>query len=248
MSAELACLKCGAMGIQAIGTGQYRCDQCGALMGIFAGTARCPRCQNAVLGEAAFCHTCGAALQHQVTLLSPCPACSQQVPGGSRFCPYCGTTIPQPEPDGSAYPWSDSSAPVTGRYRESDGCPSCGRTIGPVARSCPYCGVDVEAFIAKLRQQTLAKLDQYDQADQEQRQRESARQKGLEAAGQQLGRSLKLAANVLVLMLMGLLLVSTIVGMAYGEEITPSFLLKTGLYALFAMLALLQIYRFGLRE
>jgi predicted RNA-binding Zn-ribbon protein involved in translation (DUF1610 family) len=111
----------------------------------------------------------------------------KHVPSSSFFCPYCGAAIPRPELAESTYTWSDSSAPATGRYRESDGCPSCGRTISPAAQVCPYCGVDVEAFIASLRQQTLHKLDQYEQAEQEQRQQERERLERQKANAQQSG-------------------------------------------------------------
>ncbi|MBN1888601.1 MAG: zinc ribbon domain-containing protein [Thermoflexales bacterium] len=250
MDTGLRCLKCGAEGVRAIGAGQYRCSQCNTLLGLFgAGVVKCPRCQNAVLNEAAFCHMCGAALQ-RLAVLNPCQACGQQVPRGSLFCPYCGTAIAQPGPAESAYTWSDSSAPLSGRYRESDGCPSCGRTIGPTAEVCPYCGVNVEAFIMSVRQQTLSKLEQYERVEQEQRQRESVLWQKQEAKARAIWRLILPIGGVSLLMISGFALVYTIARLSAGEADLVSLLLTAPLVLLLIMSigSLMLLRRFSPRK
>jgi hypothetical protein len=235
MDTALTCLKCGATDIQAVGAGQYRCSQCNTLLGLFgAGAAQCPHCRNAVLSEAAFCHMCGAALQ-RLAVLNPCQACGQQVPGGSLFCPYCGAGIAQPELAESVSTWGDSSAPVTGRYRESDGCPSCGRTIGPTAPVCPYCRVNVEAFIASLRQQTLPRLEQYEQTEQETRRRERSQWERQELEAAATWRMI-LLLGILILMMGGSLAVLVVISRAQSAELAvPSLLLPTWILALLGL-------------
>ena len=161
MITKLTCPKCGATDVQAAGEKQYRCVQCGAALGLYplpsTGAIHCPQCRATVLGNALFCHQCGASVQ-TFFAAQLCPACGQLMPAASSFCPYCRTSIVSPEGE-----MSHESV----RRHESLGCPACGRDIGPIAQVCPYCGVNIEAFLAPLRRQAMDNLAKKDKEDQE---------------------------------------------------------------------------------
>ena len=161
MITKLTCPKCGAANVQAADEKHYRCSQCGTALGLFPlpGTSKihCPQCGAIILGDALFCHQCGASVQ-TLSAVQPCPACGQLIPAASSFCSYCGTHIAQPEGE---------TPRENIRRRESPGCPACGRDIGPMAEVCPYCGVNIEAFLTPLRRQAMDNLAKKDKEDQE---------------------------------------------------------------------------------
>jgi RNA polymerase subunit RPABC4/transcription elongation factor Spt4 len=154
---KLTCPKCGTADVQAADEKHYRCTQCGTALGLFPlpgiSAIHCPQCQATVLGDALFCHQCGASVQ-TLSTIQPCPACGQLMPTASSFCPYCGTRVAQPEGE---------TPRENIRRRESLGCPACGRDIGPMAEVCPYCGVNIEAFLTPLRRQAQNNLPKFDQ-------------------------------------------------------------------------------------
>ncbi len=161
MITRLTCPKCGTADVQATGERRYHCAQCGTALGLYplpsAGAIHCPQCRATVLGDALFCHQCGASVQ-TFFAAQPCPACGQLMPAASSFCPYCRTSIVSPEGE-----MSHESV----QHREPLGCPACGHDIGPTAQVCPYCGVNIAAFLAPLRRQAMDNLAKKDKEDQE---------------------------------------------------------------------------------
>ncbi len=161
MTTKLTCPKCGAADIQATDEKHCRCTRCGTTLGLFllpgVSAIHCPQCHATVLGDALFCHQCGASLK-SLSTMQPCPACGQLMPTFGSFCPYCGTYVARPE---------EQTPREKVRRRESPGCPACGRDIGPMAEVCPYCGVNIEAFLAPLRRQAMDNLAKKDKEDQE---------------------------------------------------------------------------------
>lgn len=193
------CPECGSDAVQPVGENRYRCVQCGAWLGAqllpAAGAIRCPVCQAVAFGDAPYCYQCGAELrpvQSFVTLRS-CPACEQFVPARAVYCPYC-----RAEMTAAGMTVAIDSA---GPQRESVGCPACGRTIGAAARVCRYCGVNVDEFIANLRQEGLERLERAEQADAAERQR---RHRQGELDSRKPGLALGLAL-VVVLVVLGAL-------------------------------------------
>jgi hypothetical protein len=168
----LICPECESANVQPVGEKQYCCQDCGVLLGqyLLPGNTlyHCPKCRAIVLPDAAFCHQCGAELTVLQSLLAlkPCPACGRLIPISGSYCSYCRASIVPVHAQDSM---TDEGA---GRSRESVGCPACGRTIGRTAAVCRYCGVNVQEFIASVRQAGLNNLETFDQRfDQERQQR-----------------------------------------------------------------------------
>ena len=165
MTTKLTCPKCGAADVQAVDEKHYNCTRCGTMHGLFplpgSSAIYCPQCRAAVLGDALFCHHCGASVK-SLSAIQPCPTCGRLMPTASSFCPYCGTHVAQ----------SEGETPRENiRRRESLGCPACGRDIGPTVEVCPYCGVNIEVFLAPLRRQAMDNLARKDKEDQESKRR-----------------------------------------------------------------------------
>ena len=156
----LACPKCGSTDVQPAGAEQYRCAQCNSTLGLYPlpGTSQafCPQCRAPLVQDALYCHQCGAWAQTLVAV-RPCASCGRTAPITGSFCPYCRAPISLPEESGQLGEWAL-------RHRETAGCPACGQTIGPTAQTCPYCHVNVEAFLAPLRQQAMSGVAAFDKA------------------------------------------------------------------------------------
>ncbi len=163
------CPECSSASLQAAGEKRYRCIDCGALLGqhLLLGNSldHCSKCQAIVLPDAVYCHQCGAELPVRQALLAlkSCPACGRLIPASGSYCSYCRASTVPTNTDASL---ADEDA---GRYRESVGCPACGRTIGNTAAVCRYCGVNVQEFIARVRQAGLNNLEAFDQRLEQER-------------------------------------------------------------------------------
>lgn len=187
------CPECGSDAVQPVGERRYRCAQCGALLGaqLLSGNAsRCPVCRTVAFSDAPYCHQCGAELQpvQSFITLRSCPSCEQLVPARGAVCPYCRAEIVAQGTVASAAP-----------QRESVGCPACGRTIGQAAQVCRYCGVNVDEFIANLRQDGLERLERAERVAAVERRRQH-RQGELDIRKQRLAVALAAAFVGLVVL------------------------------------------------